>query len=207
MAIESPTQDPGSALVQVSSALAEEEANLSEKLDTIREKRRRLRVVIDLFSDPSVHSDDRPTAKATEKAAANSISSWQSLPQPPQMATEEPQAAAESSQPPAPATSAASALETTHPTKKPKWQDYVSPEFRDVSFPKAVEFVLVEHFDEGADAATIMDELFVNTIPDEARRKGRNRLSNVLAVGLQNQKWRRNKAGAYIISQTAANAG
>ncbi|MEB3356870.1 MAG: hypothetical protein VKK04_09100 [Synechococcales bacterium] len=192
MAMETSAQDPGSALTQVSSALAAEEANLSAKLSTIREKRRSLRVVIDLFANGSARSNGMLAA----------------VPPQPQPTVDEPQTAADEPQapPPAPKLPAPSAV-TTIPPSKSKWQDYICPEFQEVSFPKAVEFILVEHFDDGADAATIMNELFVDSIPDEARKRGRNRLSNVLAVGLQNQKWYRNKAGAYIISKAAASAG
>lgn len=95
------------------------------------------------------------------------------------------------------------------PAKSPaptsnNWQDYVRQEFRHQSLPQAVLTVLQQKSDGVVEVTSIMDTIFMDSIPKEARLNARDRLSNVLSVGLKNNKWYRGKTGLYSLSKTAA---
>lgn len=104
-----------------------------------------------------------------------------------------------------------SAPAPTAPTKSSassstNWQDYVRQEYRHQSLPQAVLTVLQEKPDGMVEVTYIMDTIFMDSIPKEARLNARDRLSNVLSVGLKNNKWYRGRTGLYSLSKSAADA-
>ena len=53
------------------------------------------------------------------------------------------------------------------------------------------------------DIAAIVNAIFVDEIPREVRSKARERVSNVLSVGVKKEKWYRGEAGSYSMSKAA----
>lgn len=51
--------------------------------------------------------------------------------------------------------------------------------------------------------AAILDAIFVDEIPPQVRSKARERVSNVLSVGVKKEKWYRGGAGSYSMSKAA----
>ncbi|HEY9845021.1 MAG TPA: hypothetical protein V6D03_02390, partial [Candidatus Caenarcaniphilales bacterium] len=86
------------------------------------------------------------------------------------------------------------------------WQHYLLPEFAKLSLPEAVSVVLQRHSDEVFDVSTILESVFVEEIPPAARSEARNRIANVLSIGLKQNKWYRAKKGQYSLSRQAAEA-
>ncbi len=60
--------------------------------------------------------------------------------------------------------------------------------------------------DEVFDVSTILESVFVEEIPQAARSEARNRIANVLSIGLKQNKWYRGKKGQYSLSRKAAEA-
>ncbi|CAA9243910.1 hypothetical protein AVDCRST_MAG92-1678 [uncultured Coleofasciculus sp.] len=58
--------------------------------------------------------------------------------------------------------------------------------------------------DEVLNVSTILESLFVVEIPQAARSEARNRIANVLSIGLKSNKWYRGKKGQYSLSREAA---
>jgi len=79
-------------------------------------------------------------------------------------------------------------------------------EFAKTSLPEAVSDILHQQPDKIFEVPTIVDALFVDATPKDARNDARNRVSNVLSIGLKNNKWYRGKKGQYSLSQEAAKA-
>ncbi|MGF1536948.1 MAG: hypothetical protein ACFB4J_10760 [Elainellaceae cyanobacterium] len=86
------------------------------------------------------------------------------------------------------------------------WQFHVRAEYQDISLPKAVRNVLQESPDEVVEISDIIARIFVSDIPEEAHASARDRLSNVLSVGLKKAHWYRGKTGHYSISEAVAKA-
>ncbi len=101
--------------------------------------------------------------------------------------------------------SATASKKASKPVKESTdWQPYVRKEYQDRSLPKAVLAVLQDHPNQVVEVPKIIDSIFVDTIPKPARTNARDRLSNVLSVGLKNKKWFRGKTGEYSVSKEAA---
>ncbi|HEY9845946.1 MAG TPA: hypothetical protein V6D03_07080 [Candidatus Caenarcaniphilales bacterium] len=97
------------------------------------------------------------------------------------------------------------ATKAAKPTGRAKgWQHYLLPEFAKLSLPEAASVVLQGQGDEVFDVSTILDALFVDDMPQAARSEARNRITNVLSIGLKQNKWYRAKKGQYSLSRETA---
>ncbi|NJO52604.1 MAG: hypothetical protein HC840_27965 [Leptolyngbyaceae cyanobacterium RM2_2_4] len=74
------------------------------------------------------------------------------------------------------------------------------------SLPEAVAYILHQQPNKVFEVPTIVDALFIEATPKDARNDARNRVSNVLSIGLKNNKWYRGKKGQYSLSQAAVKA-
>lgn len=63
------------------------------------------------------------------------------------------------------------------------WQQYVRDEFSDASLAEAVAEVMQQHEKKVLEITTIINAIFTNDIPKEARSMARERVSNVVSVG------------------------
>jgi hypothetical protein len=225
------TSDPIAVkLLEADSGLETQETRLLAQLETIREKRKSLQVVIGLFKSTGVVAEiSQPTIDVSSILEENHAT---------------PEALEES----APSTQKQSAatgkmgrtgkrlgkgkgttgkVKSSAPTKlsaaKSKtsglsqtasstaqapedWQSYVRKEFRTISLPQAVLAVLERQPDDVMEVAKIIESVFVENIPKKARANIRARLSNVLSVGLKTKKWFRGKTGQYSATKEAAEA-
>ncbi len=228
----SPSPDSvSSKLLEVDSDLATQEGHLAAQLEALQEKRKSLQTVIHMFSSDNglalsasaadlangFISASLPTTApsfADEVESADDADEMSSK----SKATRKPKAAKDSASEKGMASSrklgrklGRQPRETSSATSKSSkksvdWQPYVRQEFRDRSLPQAVLAVLEQHPGETVEVPNIISTIFVDDIPKQARLSARDRLSNVLSVGLRTQKWYRGRTGHYSVSREAARA-
>ncbi len=212
-------------LLEVDVELATQELQLNAQLQSIQEKRKSLKTVIDLFA---------PTNTATTTAIATPVQTPVALSEA-EVAEEivEPiaqdEATLELDQPETNTT--VNALTSAVPdaqkrqahknsytaSKKqnaksaPKktsseletWQQYLRSEFSNATLSQAVSEVMQQHSGQVLEIAAIVDAIFVDEIPQYVRTKARERVSNVLSVGVKKEKWYRGETGSYSMSKVA----
>lgn len=213
------TSDPTlSKLLEADSDLAAQAATLSTQLEAIQEKRRSLQAVISMFS--SADNSAAGVEKQFETNGKSESSAASSVEPEPELAAEIP--AAEPSIEAAPQNGAKVSGEAKPADKKRKstkvakatkpagrdttWRRYVRKEYSKTSLPEAVANVLQSHPEEVFEVPAIVNTIFVDGTPKEARSEARNRVSNVLSIGLKDNKWYRGKKGQYSVSSEAAKA-
>ncbi|MGJ3245751.1 MAG: hypothetical protein ACFE0I_06710 [Elainellaceae cyanobacterium] len=220
--VQFPSEPMETKLLEVDTELASQEVQLAAQLEAIQEKRKSLQTVIHMFS-----SSDEPVSSGTplDEAVSSAVNGFVSESPEPSAPKEKESAATHKSpksQSPAPRSKAPKASKsaakpstkgaTTSQKSSAKnkkssdWQPYVRKEYRDRSLPQAVLAVLEDHPKEVVEVPSIIDAIFVDNIPKPARTSARDRLSNVLSVGLRNKKWYRGKTGLYSVSKEVADA-
>jgi hypothetical protein len=202
-----------SKLMEVESDLAAQEAQLSVKLETIREKRDSLKSVIGIFSPDSVATGS--------DAFVNHQLPQQQVKSNPEILTASTQAiatsAAESngSNGTAPAEKTGKGgrprAERAKPTisRRPSrrgqdLQNYMRSEFGGTSLTQAVLTVLQSQKDRIVSIPEVIGSIFVYETPKEMRSKASTRIANILSTGLKSNKWYRGKTGHYSLSKDAA---
>ncbi|MGJ3247409.1 MAG: hypothetical protein ACFE0I_15225 [Elainellaceae cyanobacterium] len=208
------TETMSAKLLDVDSELASREAMLAAQLEAVQEKRKSLQTVIHMFASPG---DSLPASISLEALTSNNGFAAESPAEMSASSDEE----KDSGKPKSQKTkqnnkSTRQSTKTSKSSSKPQskstskkstdWQPYVRKEFRDRSLPQAVLTVLEEHPNDVVEVPSIIDTIFVDDIPKQARLSARDRLSNVLSVGLKNRKWYRGKTGHYSVSKDAAAA-
>ncbi len=83
------------------------------------------------------------------------------------------------------------------------WQQYLRDEFSNATLSQAVSEVMQQHSGQVLEIAAIVNAIFVDAIPQRVRSKARERVSNVLSVGVKKEKWYRGEAGSYSMSKAA----
>ena len=210
--LSSPTSNPIIAkLLEVDADLAVTEVQLAAQLQSIQEKRHSLRNVISLF--PPVD-----TAVPTPVVTPTPVVEKQAEPPVPQVATPEledttidaTEAALQSQKPQGKKnpSSTSKSNKKSAPTKEASkeadtWQQYVKEDFSNASLAEAVAEVMQQHLEQVLEITTILNAIFVEEIPKELRTKARERVSNVLSVGVKKGKWYRGLAGKYSMSSAA----
>ncbi|MBD2098868.1 hypothetical protein H6F90_27785 [Trichocoleus sp. FACHB-591] len=219
--VNSSTSQPASPsilanLLEANATLATQEAELTTQLAAVREKRQSLQTVIDLFttSSPTLTSSQvgedtaAPADVPTEDAASASDTSVPT----PVPAAEEPEEvklkqSRSTSKPPATAKSS-KAPQGTKAGKLGKrsnnWQDYLQPAFRQTSLPTAIAAVFQRRPEELLSVPDLVDEIFVEAIPQDVRTIARNRMLNILSTGAKEGQWYRGPKGRYSLSQKVA---
>ncbi len=213
-------------LLEVDAELATNEAQLSAQLQSIQEKRHSLKTVIDLFAptDTATATPIATPAQTTVAEAEAEVVEEQAEPTAEDVATPEldtsktdttvdvetPTVPAtrkqQSKKNSAPASKKQSAKST--PTKNPNkeqetWQQYLRSEFSNATLATAVSEVMQRQPHQVLETAAIVDAIFVDEIPPQVRSKARERVSNVLSVGVKKEKWYRGEAGSYSLSKAA----
>ncbi len=199
-------------LLEVDTELATQEAQLNAQLLSIQEKRRSLKTVIDLFA-PTDTATTTPIATpaqtpvATEQAEPIAQDVLTLLEQPKTDTTAESEAQA------VPDTPKRQAKNNSAPTSKKQsakslpqkktseqletWHQYLRDEFNNATLSQAVSEVMQRQPEQVRKIAAIVDAIFVDEIPQGVRSKARERVSNVLSVGVKKGKWYRGEAGSY----------
>jgi hypothetical protein len=83
------------------------------------------------------------------------------------------------------------------------WQQYLRSEFSNAPLATAVSEVMQRQPHQVLETVAIVDTIFVDEIPRDVRSKARERVSNVLSVGVKKEKWYRGGAGSYSMSKAA----
>ena len=225
----SDTSNPTVAkLLEVDAELATQEVELSAQLQSIQEKRHSLRTVIDLFAPtdtatatpaqiPAAPEQAEVIAQQVEPIAEDVADSELAQPKTDTTADDETPAvpATQKQQPnqkqqpkknlaPASKKPSAKSAPTKNPNKEQEtWQQYLRDEFSNATLSQAVSEVMQQQPHQVLDIAAIVNAIFVDEIPREVRSKARERVSNVLSVGVKKEKWYRGEAGSYSMSKAA----
>ncbi len=214
-------------LLEVDAELATQETELSAQLQSIQEKRLSLKTVIDLFAPtdttaatPIATSSQTPVAEAEAEVADEQAE------QPtvedvaePELDTSKRDTTADDETPALPDTQKQQAHKNSAPASKkqnPKsaptkkassepesWQQYLREEFSNATLSQAVSEVMQRQPKQVLEIAAIVDAIFVDEIPRDVRSKARERVSNVLSVGVKKEKWYRGEVGSYSVSKAA----
>lgn len=217
------SSDPIAAkLLEANAELASQEAELLAQIEAVQNKRKSLETVLSMFGSPEATPAPKPASPAVEPVSEPAVLvEASSTPEQPTTAIRRRRdtTVAKDSAGKAKKPRATKATKTTVKEKsasssvKPAaaggvkpWQGFVRKEFRALSLPQAVLAILQQHPTDVVAVTTIMDRLFEDNIPNDTRLEGRDRLSNVMSVGLKNNKWYRGGTGLYSISKEAAEA-
>ncbi|WP_250126345.1 hypothetical protein [Chroococcidiopsis sp. CCMEE 29] len=206
-------------LLEVDAALASQEADLTAQLQSVQEKRKSLKSVIDMFAPadttiPVASPVPIPASNASgklEQTAEDQATPELDGSQAPTAANAKTQAALdEPKQKAQQAPATASTKQTAKPTRATKtagktqrWQQYLRDDFSDIALSDAVSIVLQEQSEQVVEIAQVVDAIFVEEIPQPVRVKARERVSNVLSEGVRKNKWYRGQEGKYSMSSAA----
>lgn len=212
-------------LLEVDAELSTQELQLSVQLQSIQEKRHSLRTVIDLFAPTDTDTTTAiatPTQTSVVEAEAEVVAQ-QAEPTAqeqviPELDTSKTDTTADDETPAVPATQKRQGKNSAPAGKKqnakslPKnktskevetWQQYLREEFSNATLATAVSEVMQRQPEQVLEIAAIVDAIFVDAIPQGVRSKARERVSNVLSVGIKKRKWYRGGAGSYSMSKSA----
>lgn len=215
-------------LLEVDAELATTEAQLSAQLQSIQEKRKSLKTVIDLFAPTDTTTTTTPIAipAAQTLVAPEQAEVTEEQVEPtaqdvvtPELDQPKTDSTADTEAPAVPDTqkqqarknsSTASKKQSTKSTPLKKtskkletWHEYLKDEFSNTALATAVSEVMQRQPQQVLEIAAIIDAIFVDEIPRDVRSKARERVSNVLSVGVKKQKWYRGGAGSYSMLKTA----
>jgi hypothetical protein len=203
-----PTSDPTlSKLLEVDSDLATQETRLATQLEALQQKRKGLQTVIGIFApDSEIEVTNTVPAETANRNGAIA----ESVKKPVAEAAKTIEVKSRTGQKPPSAASntkkKAAQTRTKGSRKTENWQQYMKKEFSQASLPEAVSSVLQSHSEEALETPTIVNAIFTDKMPLELRNQARDRISNVLSVGLKDNKWYRGKKGCYSASKAAAAA-
>ncbi|MBD2060667.1 hypothetical protein H6F88_32510 [Oculatella sp. FACHB-28] len=205
--VEASSDSTLSKLLEADAALVAEVAALTAQLEAIGQKRQGLQTVIELFSSTDSSSVESPSALEEPSKPASSAP-----PANPLIAVSDDETAGSKEQA-AKGTKTPAKGRHAKTTRKSKanepvkgWQHYIRKEFAKLSLPQAVASVMQSQPEAVLGVPEIVDTLFVDGTPQSARNDARNRVSNVLSIGLKNDKWYRAKKGQYSLSREVAEA-
>jgi len=198
-------------LLEIDADLAAQEVEVAAQLQSIQEKRHSLKNVISLF--PPVNAAHPPVVTPTP------VVEKQAEPPVPEVATPELEDTTIDTTEAAPSTqkqqgkknissSTSKSNKKSAPTKEASkqadtWQQYVKEDFINASLAEAVAGVVQQQQEQVLEITTILDAIFAQEMPQELRSKARERVSNVLSVGVKKGKWYRGQAGRYSMSKAA----
>jgi hypothetical protein len=212
-------------LLEADAFLATQEVELNAQLQSIHEKRRSLKTVIDLFA-PTDTATATPIATPAQTPVADEsaeVTDEQTESTTEDVVTPEPESPKPDTTTDAKASTVSDA--TKRQTKKnsapagkkpsakslPKktnseqetWQQYLREEFSNATLATAVSEVMQRQPKQVLEIAAIVEAIFVDEIPSQVRSKARERVSNVLSVGVKKEKWYRGEVGSYSMSKAA----
>lgn len=83
------------------------------------------------------------------------------------------------------------------------WQTYLHDEFKDKALTEVVETVFSRSPKTAMSSSDLIDTIFTSEIPKTERTSARDRLLNILSIGVSENKWYRVKPGQYSVSKDA----
>jgi hypothetical protein len=199
-----PASDPTlTKLLEVDSDLATQETELATQLEALQQKRKGLQTVIGIFAP-----GDKVEVSNKALPKIDSLNGSVAAASKPIEETKAPETKPKRGRK-APSTSIkkkTTQTRTKGSRKTENWQQYMKKEFGRASLPEAVSTVLQTYSNEALETPTIVNAIFTDKMPAELRNQARDRVSNVLSVGLKDNKWYRGKKGCYSASKAAAAA-
>ncbi len=212
-------------LLEVYAELATTEAQLSAQLQSIQEKRKSLKTVIDLFAPtdsatatpiatpeqtPVAEESTEVTDEQTESTAEDVVTPELGSPKPDTttnakapIVSDATKGQAKKNSSPASKKQSAKSLPKKTSKELETWSDYLRDEFSDATLATAVSEVMQRQPEQVLETTAIVDVIFVDEIPRDVRSKARERVSNVLSVGVKKEKWYRGEVGSYSMSKAA----
>lgn len=193
-----------STLAEADAALAAQEADLAAQLASVQEKRLSLRSVMDLFT-----TTEGPTALADVAVDVSKIVA------PPEAPAEETPAEAAPAETPTRGRRGAKTTEAPAKGKRGRkgtaaksqasenWQDYLQPQFRQTSLPSAIASVMEQQPDRLFGMVELIAAIFEPDLPKAVRNKARDRILNILSLGVKDGQWYRGRKGQYSVSRNA----
>lgn len=190
-------------LLEVDSDLATQETELAAQLEALQQKRKGLQTVIGIFAPGNEVGGSNEALPKIDSLNGSAASAK------PVEATKVPETKPKRGRKASPSNNTS---KKTIPTrtkgsrKTENWQQYMKKEFGQASLPEAVSTVLQTYSNEALETPAIVNAIFTDKMPSELRNQARDRVSNVLSVGLKDNKWYRGKKGCYSASKAAAAA-
>jgi hypothetical protein len=204
-------------LLEIDTQLSVQEAHLSAQLESLQHKRQSLQVVIALFDEtdktdvaapieetiptPQLQSEKQLESVKEEKVVLQTDKDKLPIPAP----------IAPASKTGKKTTTSASKKKSTKKTQTsktvkqvPGWQQYLRSEFGNSSLPQAIAQVLESDLERVWEISAVVDAIFVESIPQEIKKKVRLQITNLLAQGARENKWERGQQGSYTLSYEAA---
>ena len=188
-------------LLKIDSELLAQETELTTQLEALKVKRASLQDVLHMF--------DATQKKATSNGNGSTAPSSKAAPT---AAVAEATVAAPVETPVKVARSVQKTEKKAGPSKfrnqpsgdakrRGGWHRYVREEFRKMALPEVVFSVLKKRPKKVFEIGVVVDAIFVEKIPQWARKGARERVSNILAEGARKQRWYRGKPGFYSMSK------
>ncbi|MBE9076202.1 hypothetical protein IQ241_02640 [Romeria aff. gracilis LEGE 07310] len=219
-------------LLEAEANLSNREAVLTAQLTTVREQRKGLQTVIEMFNAGEISEDAvsvggaSPALATPEASATPSPDAAESIPEMAPEAVTDPITFETVAPEPAPEPDTKTKRPTSRkrggrPAKKaqPKsrktgksrssasnWQKYIRKTFKTQPLPEVVATVLQSQPNSVFEIAEVMDAIFTENIPKSDFLKARNRISNILSAGARNGTWYRGRQGKYSLSDNAVKA-
>ena len=195
--------DPALAkLLKIDSELLAQEAELTTQLEALKVKRASLKDVLEMFDSnqkKTASNGNGVTAPAPESASATPVAeATVAAPVKPPVKISRNRQTTEKKGSPSKSPSKAS---SEGKSNRRGWQRYVREEFRKTPLPEVVSGVLESQPKKVFEIGGVVDTIFVEKIPQWARKGARERVSNILAEGARKKRWHRGKGGRYSMSK------
>lgn len=195
---QSSTPNPNtvlSSLTEADAALAAQEAELTAQLKDVQGKRLSLKSVMDLFG-----ATETSSTPATSKTEVSTISSEAPAPA---EAPKRGRRGSKTAEAPARGKRGAKAGTSTKSQGSENWQDYLRSQFRQTSLPAAIGSVMQQQPDRLFGMVELIAAIFEDDLPKSVRNKARDRILNILSLGVKDGQWYRGRKGQYSVSRNA----
>ncbi|NEP15937.1 MAG: hypothetical protein F6J97_03420 [Leptolyngbya sp. SIO4C1] len=203
-----------SQLVEAESQLASQETHLVAQIAAIKEKRKGLQTVIDMFQSSgnsngavapaeAVEQVLTGTAEAADTETAKAAEDTADAPSTARKAKTPSKAKKTTRKGRAKSTAASTPARKQRGGKSPNWQRYIQEPFRKTPLPDVVANILNAQPDDVFKIADVMEAIFKEDMPKATFLKARNRVSNILSAGARNGDWYRGRGGTYAMSEKA----
>ena len=175
-----------SKLLAAKSDLAEQEAELTALLDSIKAKRASLKTVLEIFDGKKVAGVRQNGAIAPAQIAEAAVAATSAAAK---VAAQEKAAGQK-----------VKTQKTTgkSPSKRHEWRRYLRDEYRQMPMPAVVSGILQSQPRKVFAIVEMVDLIVDEPSPELARKWARKRVTNILAEGARNNQWYRGEdSGCY----------
>ena len=191
-------------LLKIDSELLAKETELTTRLEALQTKRASLQQVLEMFdsAQKGVASNGNAVAAPASKTVKAKAASEPAVAAPVEAPVKVSRSRQTSRKKDNPSKSSNKAPGEGKSTRR-GWQRYVREEFRKTPLPEVVSGVLKGQPKKIFEISVVVDTIFVEKIPQWARKGARERVSNILAEGARKKIWSRGKGGRYSMSEVS----